>query len=105
MITLTIATDFSKTPGLRYITQSKYSGEEFRETILKKKFLEAQEKDTKLMINLDGTEGMGPSFLEESFGGLAREYGIDEVKKRIEYIATEEPYLVEEILEYVDTSN
>ncbi len=94
-------TDFSSTPGPRYINEGKWSGEEFRDTILIEKFNEVIKTDSKLTVNLDGTVGYATSFLEESFGGLARLFKPNEVLKRLNFISTEEPYLIDEITEYI----
>jgi hypothetical protein len=104
-IRLSIAQDFTKTPGLRYISESKFSGEDFRERLLKPKFLEAVKDDKHLEIILDGTQGYATSFLEESFGGLARscvkEYSPEDILKRMIFISSEEEYLKAEIEGYI----
>ncbi len=99
-IEINIAKDFSETPGPRDRNEGEFSGEEFYEVILKPKYIEAKEKNVKLKIILDGTYGYGTSFLERSFGELAREYGED-VLDRLEFVSEEEPYLIDEIIEYM----
>ena len=96
-----LAKEFSITPGSRHPDEGDYSGEEFREKILIPKFKEAIENHCKLTIDLDGTLGYGTSFLEEVFGGLARQFSIQEVQKRIRIISNEEDYLIEDINEYI----
>jgi len=54
-----------------------------------------------LTIDLDGTLGYGTSFLEEVFGGLAREFTIDEVLNHIKILSNEEEYLIDDIMEYI----
>jgi hypothetical protein len=98
---INIAKDFSKTPGPRYKKNGKFSGEEFRETILLPKFREAQKNHEKLTINLDGGFGYLISFLEEAFGGLARIVGPSEVLSIIDLQSLEEPSLHEEIISYI----
>lgn len=98
---LSIAKAFSKTPGSRYKSESKFSGEEFREEVLKELFEKAVEQDTQLIVNLDGTQGYATSFLEEAFGGLAREFGSEAVLKHLVFVSNEEGYLKEEIVKYV----
>ncbi|MEZ9069445.1 MULTISPECIES: STAS-like domain-containing protein [Vibrio] len=85
-------------PGPRFIKLGPASGEEFRDTWLKKTL----HKSSELTIDLDGTDGYGSSFLEESFGGLVRsgEFS-DDVILGIKFITTEEPELEEEILDYI----
>ena len=58
-----IATDFTETPGARYRNEGDFSGEEFRESILEPKFLEAKNKGEQLTIDLDGGYGYPTSFL------------------------------------------
>ena len=100
METIKISEIFSDAPGGRYIEDGPKSGQEFRETILLPRF-EKLSGNEKLVIDLDGCYGYATSFLEESFGGLARECGIDEVLKKIELISHEEPRLVDEIIGYI----
>lgn len=102
---ITIANDFSVTPGSRYRTEGPFSGEEFREDVLAPKFVEVLARDEKLTINLDGTLGYGTSFLEEAFGGLARIHNSQLVLDHIEIISTEEPYLKDDVLEYIEKAN
>lgn len=94
---------YSITPGSRYKEEGKkaHSGEEFREDFLEPKFQEAESKNIKLIVNLDGTIGYGTSWLEEVFGGLARKMGKEKVLNRIEFVSDEEPYLIEDIKQYI----
>lgn len=101
-IVIYVAKDFSTTPGPRYKKEGEFSGEEFRENILDKKFQEVLANESKLIINLDGTFGYGTSFLEESFGGLARKYKDKDILKHIEFVSEEEPYLIDEIKSYIN---
>lgn len=57
-----------------------------------------------LIIDLDGTDGYGSSFLEEAFGGLVRlrEFSPDTLRKRLRFVAEEDDSFVEEIWGYVD---
>src|SRR5262245_28905672 len=98
---ISIAEDFSITPGSRYKEEGNFSGEEFLETILIKKFDQAISEGKKLIINLDGTAGYATSFLEEVFGGLARKYGKEVVLEKLEIISVEEDYLKDDIEEYI----
>jgi len=97
---INVVKDFSKTPGARYRKDGPYSGEEFRESILEKYFIDKND-NSEILINLDGAAGYATSFLEESFGGLARKYGIDRCLKRLTFITSEDPLLEEEIVDYV----
>lgn len=105
MDTITInVKDFSLTPGSRYRDEGKkaHSGQEFREDHLEPKFKEAVANNKKLIVNLDGTIGYGTSWLEEVFGGLARDHGSDKVLNNIDFISEEEEYLIEDIKQYIN---
>ena len=100
-ITINVAKDFSRTPGSRFYTDGPYSGEAFREAILKPAFEEALQSNSKLKIIFDGGYGYAPSFLEEAFGGLARLFGADEVLSTIVMVSEEEPGMYERIKKIV----
>jgi hypothetical protein len=102
-IVINIANDFSKTPGGRLEREGNYSGEAFRRKILKPAFEKSISKNETLIVNLDGGYGYAISFLEEAFGGLARETKNPCVMK-IQIISEEEPALVEKIYEYMNES-
>lgn len=106
MVSITIAAELVDLPGPRYRDQGKGSGEDFRERLLKPKFLKAREAGEQLLIELDGVEfGYPTSFLEEAFGGLAREYGIEAVQETLVFESREEPMLEEEIRRYIQSAN
>ena len=91
MITINIAEDFSITPGFRTYSDGPKSGEEFFDSLLLSKFQEALEKDVKLKIILDGTNGYTSSFLNESFRLLGNKFGSDIVWNRLIIISNEVP--------------
>lgn len=100
---IVIAKDFSSTPGARYKTDGPYSGELFRETHLEPLFsLSTDEQIENVLVDFDGADGYATSFLEEAFGGLARKYGKEEVLKRIQFKSEEDPFLIEEVLGYIN---
>lgn len=99
--TIKIAKEFSISPGSRYPDEGNFSGQEFRENILIPKFREILKSGDTLMLDLDGTLGYGTSFLEEVFGGLAREFSIEEVLKLVKIKSDEEEYLIDDIKEYI----
>ncbi len=78
MEVLDIAKQFSKFPGGRYRKHGKFSGEEFRDTLLVPSLRNAIARGTKLAVRIDGVRGFGSSFLEEAFGGLIRKSGMNE---------------------------
>ena len=104
-IDLNLAKEFTTTPGPRKRSEGKFSGQEFRETILRPRFIEAEAANAILRVNLDGAVGYPTSFLEEAFGGLAREYSIERVLVRIEITSNNEPYLIQDIKRYIREAN
>ncbi len=82
---INIAKDYGTTLGGRWIRLGQYSGEEFYDRILKPKYLEAKDNSEKLIVELDGTNGYPSSFLDQSFGELARKYGVKDVRNTIEF--------------------
>lgn len=105
MIKIKISKDFSNTPGGRLITEGPNSGEQFRNEILEPKYIEAKEKGEKILIDLDDCYGFPISFLEESFGGLARKYPKDNIIKIIEIKSEDQPSLIEKIKQYIREAN
>lgn len=97
---ISIAKEYTNTPGARYRKDGKFSGEEFREKFLEPEFLSGS--NTKMLVDLDGTEGYATSFLEEAFGGLARKVGKAIVKERISFKSDEDPSLIDEAIQYID---
>lgn len=96
---ISVAKDFSKVPLGRFPDDSPYNGTTFREDWL----VPALKGGQSLEIDLDGAEGYGSSFLEESFGGLVRLHGFspDELLARIQFVSKEDPTLVDEIHQYI----
>lgn len=82
--------DFSEYPGPRFKSQGDSSGEEYFESILKPNFEKVITDSTKLFVDLDGTAGYASSFIDEAFGKLVMEFGIDIVKSHLEVISNDE---------------
>lgn len=97
MILINIAQDFSDSPGARYYADGEYSGQAFREELL----IPAFKGGDDITINLDETEGYATSFLEESFGGLARHFKDINILEKLTFISEEDPALVGEIISYI----
>lgn len=95
--TINIAKDFGIVLGGRWIKDGPNSGEAFYTNILEPAFIEAQTNGSRLIIELDGTKGYPSSFLDQSFGELARTKGVEEVKKRIVFTTKIFPWIVEYI--------
>ena len=89
--------DFSKNPGPRYINQGKSSGEDYYLRVLNKEFTDAYEKKYKLIVNLDGVDGYMSSFLDEAFGNLVYDFGIDNVTELLSVVSNEEPEWIDMI--------
>ena len=101
---INIAKDYTETTGGRYIKDGEYSGEDFRDNVLKHKYEIAAKKKEKLIINFDGGYGYSSSFLEEAFGGLKRILR-DEGKKIdiniFEFISDDQQGLIKIIKDYI----
>jgi len=98
---INVATDFTRFPAGRYITDGKYSGEKFRQDFL----IPAIAAGKAITINLDGVMGYGSSFLEEAFGGLLRAgLSRDHIKSLITLISSD-PSLKLEIDQYLSASH
>ena len=97
---ISIAKDFSDAPGGRYIRDGEYSGEKFRKDLLEPAF---EKEDGIITVDLDGTFGYPPSFLEEAFGGLVRikKWTKDEILRRLKFVSNEDPSLPEKIRNYI----
>jgi hypothetical protein len=72
MMTINVATQYSKTPGPRTRDEGPASGQAFFEDLLLPAFKEARANKTKLLVDLDGTDGYSTAFLEAAFVDLAR---------------------------------
>lgn len=95
-----ISTDFSKSPGPRYTRQGPMSGEKLRQQLVKL----LKESEGTITIVLDGTRGIGSSFLDEAFGGLIRNEGftLAQVRSRFLFISSLDPTYIQEIDESLD---
>ncbi len=85
---------YTEFPGLRHCSISDFSGEDYYHNILNEAFFLATQNKEILTINLDNTAGFAPSFLDETFGNLIYDFGIDLVQKNIKLISEDEPYLI-----------
>lgn len=98
---INIAKDYARAPGGRFIKDGPNSGEDFRNKILKPKYLEAKAKKEKLIVNLDGGYGYATSFIEESFGGLVRITKDKNILDIIEIVSNDSPAWKDIIAEYI----
>ena len=84
MTKISLVRDFSDSPGGRYQKQGAYSGEEFRDQLLRP----ALKNPGLVEIELDGALGFPASFLDEVFGRLVDFEGKD-VFERIQIKLTD----------------
>jgi hypothetical protein len=98
---ISIAKDFAETPGPRARDEGDFSGEEFLERLLRPAYVRAVGEGSTLTVDLDGTEGYATSFLEATFGGLAREFDAAEILRVVAFKSDDEPFLVNEIKGYI----
>ncbi|WP_309091736.1 STAS-like domain-containing protein [Phenylobacterium sp.] len=93
-----LASDFTRFPFGRYRSQGGFSGEAFRDDVL----LPLLRNGERIVVDLDGTSGLSPSFLEEAFGGLVRAgFSPDEVIERVQISSDEDPSYIDEVRGYV----
>lgn len=91
-ITIKVRDQFSEFPGLRLHKESpNVSGEDFYHKILNEKFYDAFKSNKHLVVDLDETAGYPPSFLDEAFGRLAFDFGLDAVKRTLIIVSKDEP--------------
>lgn len=101
-ITIGVKDDFNRRPGLRTHTITPgNSGEDFYHQVLNSRFYEAYSQNVKLIVNLDDTAGYPPSFIDESFGRLTFDFGIDAVNNTLVIISNDEEIWKSTILESV----
>jgi len=90
--------DFTEYPGLRHSSISDDSGEEYYHSTLNHAFKNSYEKKQRLVINMDFTAGYAPSFLDEAFGNLIYDFGLETVNNLLEIISEQEPDLKEMLI-------
>lgn len=91
--------DFSKSPFGRYKTDSRYSAEVFRDTVL----IPALLSNEHVELDLNGLDvELGSSFLEETFGGLVRSSKLSptELTKRLTLVS-DDSYDIKRIEKYI----
>jgi len=91
--------EYTKYPGGRFERLGPYSGEDFREKILRPIFKSSK----KIEINGTGVvTSFSPSFLDEAFGALAKEYGLARFLEKVELFSEDNPDLNEKMMYYVE---
>jgi hypothetical protein len=92
IIELHLAADFSRYLGGRYRADGPWSGQQFRDELLVRRFDEARAQAAKLVVVLDGLAAVPSSFMEEAFGGLLRvreDLSLSDVESTLEITAAE----------------
>lgn len=90
---------YTKFPGGRFDRLGPYSGEDFREKVLRDFFKSGKS------IEIDATgvvTSFSPSFLDEAFGALAKEYGLEKFKNTVSLFSEDNPSLTEKMMYYVE---
>jgi hypothetical protein len=96
--TISVINEFSAVPAGRTRADGPNNGARFRDELL----YPALQAGGTVMIELDGPEGYGSSFLEEAFGGLVRKgLPVADILNRIKFVSEIDPNLVGEIRGYV----
>lgn len=95
---ISVARDFSRTPGGRLRAQGPYSGEAFRDDLLLPRMRASSQG---LVVNLDGVMGYSMGFLEEAFGGAARVLGRTPVETSLSFVYTDDPSVLEEVWGFI----
>jgi hypothetical protein len=91
--------EYTKYPGGRFERLGDYSGEDFRENVLRK-ILESGKT-----VDIDATgviTSFSPSFLDEAFGQLAKEYGIEVFTAKIKLHSKDNPDLSDKMMYYAN---
>lgn len=90
--------EYTKYPGGRFERLGPFSGEDFREKVLRAIF----EENKSICIDASGVvTSFSPSFLDECFGQLAKEYGLERFEKTISFSSSDNPNLTEKMMYYV----
>lgn len=95
--TISIKNVFGQFTGLRHSNVSEKSGEEFYHEILNIEFKDCFESKGILTIDLDGVRGYSPSFIDEAFGNLVYDFGLDNVKRHLKIKSEDKPFWKESI--------
>ena len=94
---ISVARDFSPVPAGRHFTDGPFPGAKFRDELL----LPALKAFDDVTIELDGTVGMGSSFLEEAFGGLVRLGYSESILRQRLHIQTSRESYAQRIWDYI----
>ena len=93
--TIDFVREFTDCPGGRLEIHGDYSGQEFREKILKP----ALQEFDHVVLNMNGAVGFPSSFIDEVFGLLATEMGYDNLTEKLSIELSDDPLALKEINE------
>jgi STAS-like domain of unknown function (DUF4325) len=91
--TINFARDFTDCPGGRYEKYGEYSGEQFRDHVLRP----ALEQNDLVILEMDGVLGFPASFLDEAFGILVEQIGHEALKNKLRIELTDNRVALSEI--------
>jgi hypothetical protein len=77
--TIHFTQEFTDTPGGRHRQHGDFSGQQFREDILRP----ALDQNDLVILDLNGAFSFPPSFIDEAFGVLVDQLGEDIVRKKL----------------------
>ena len=97
-----VAESFSRFPGGRKKNHGDFSGEEFFEAVTKPLL----NQHPFVEFDLSGSEGYSSGFLDEAFGEIGALIGLDEAKRRVRIVASDDDEAVETCWERItDAAN
>lgn len=99
---INVARDFYDAPAGRFPEDGEYHGQRFRDEML----VPALRNGEEVLVDLDGTDGYGSSFLEEAFGGLVRLCGFSahDLHRLLRLKSDEDESFIEEVWDYIDSA-
>ena len=86
---INVARQFSPEPAGRVPADGDFNGQRFRNELL----IPLLQKREHVIVDFDGTEGYGSSFLDEAFGGLVRDgyFTESELRELLKIQSSEDP--------------
>jgi len=107
IIEISVAKDFTLTPGARYRSDGKFSGEQFYEEVLKPNIDKVwMDDEARLVVDIGGTYQYASSFWSEVSIRIVSDY-IDKAKifQKVEFKNDKDPLMVETIIKFIDEAN
>ena len=94
-MTLKLA-EFTDTPLFRTRDDGDKSGEQYFDEVLRDAFEKAAKIGAHLVLDFDGLKFLASPFLRTSVGALVERFGIDKVKKTIDFRSLRAPLRIEQ---------